>query len=86
MEHFQVVCTNSEWSLVNTWERLWATILGINAPDPVKNGIYTVVEIIDNIYYGLEEFPDSAYRKECFIPLKEVESQAYKQEEVEFLN
>jgi len=86
MQEFKVVCTNSDWVSENRWQRLIDRLFGKNEPEPVENGIYTVVDIIDDIYYALQEFPQDSYRKECFLPLDEVKSYDYKKEEIEFLN
>lgn len=83
---FKVICTNSNWESVNRLERFFENIFGRNKSDPIENGIYTVVDIDDYVYYVLKEFPNMSYRKEYFLPLDEVKMCDYKKEEIEFLN
>lgn len=86
MKEFKVVCTISGWEHANRWQRIRDAIFGENNPDPIENGIYTVIEIDKFVYYVLKGFPNESYRKEYFLPLDEVKSHIYKKEEIEFLN
>lgn len=87
MQEFKVVCIgDDQWEYDNKWERIKEKLFGKKYPEPINNGIYTVIDEQDYVYYHLLEFPNEVFRKEHFIPLDEVKSSKYKTEEVEFLN
>ncbi len=68
----RVLCLNSDWEAALRWGRFMDWLLGKDA-SPVDGGIYNVVGVEDSIYYVLEEFKGNSYRKECFMPLSEID-------------
>lgn len=64
MKKDRVVCTTDSWALVPT---------GSTAPfptvHPAKGDIVTVMEVFEDLYYHLQEFPDALYNMNNFRPV-----------------